>query len=162
MSDTIRFKIALDSASASRETGSPFGSLVTEKADPILGREECAEILSDIIRASMADFITVDAKGAIRFKPIGPHTPHAGAIKRIKYDERRDRKGQLRRVITAIEMADTVKAIGLLCEIMGYCAAGNRETTEYRTAGIQADRPAAPSAAPLMPQADVIPAAVAA
>lgn len=50
-----------------------------DAASPILGRLECAAILSDIIRASMVDFITVDAKGAIRFKAIGPpHPPRGG------------------------------------------------------------------------------------
>lgn len=128
----------------------------------VLSLHECAEILSDIIRASIADFVTVGDKGDIRFKPIGPHTPHAVAIKRIKYDERRDRKGQLRQVITGIEMADTVKAISLLCELMGYCDAGDGQTTERRMTAARADPQPTRPAVPLMPQPDVNREAVAA
>ena len=154
--------LKLATADADLPEADNLGPWNPDTESPVLGRLECAAILSDIIRATVGDFITVDAKGAIHFKPIGPHTPHAGAIKRIKYDERRDRKGQLRQVITGIEMADTVKAIGLLCEIMGHCDAANRETTARRMAAVRADPQPARPAVPLMPQPDVSREAVAA
>ncbi|KKK86818.1 hypothetical protein LCGC14_2759440 [marine sediment metagenome] len=81
---------------------------------------ECKQVLTEIIRARMTNYMTCSADG-VWMHDIGLETLHSAALKKIRTTTMPfgDKEAELKVILTEVELLNPMQAIDLLCKING-------------------------------------------
>jgi len=94
----------------------------------VASREECCQILTQMIRSTHSDFLTMGEDGVTMYD-IGPETINQPALKKVKTRIQRDESGNtlIERQFDEIELESKISAIKCLADIMGFNKADENE-----------------------------------
>jgi len=87
----------------------------------VASKEECCQILTDMIRARHSDFLTMGDDGVSMYD-VGPETLNQAALKKMKTRIQWDEAGNviIKRQFDEIELESKIAAVKCLAEIMGF------------------------------------------
>jgi len=94
--------------------------------DLFINKQNVVRMLWERANACLSDYVTKGADGLV-YIDFGKDVPNPKAIKKLKVKQLFDDDGNMKGMIDEIELHDALRAIQILCDVMGYKAPEERK-----------------------------------